>query len=109
MATLHEHVLFPLKYSNFLFCAESVYPSPCETGDVVLLAGSSLETTSNKRNLSLDLLLLLLSTHYHDPCSWGESDLPACGPQASFSVHLASSEVTSAGSVHKSRVVTERA
>ena len=33
----------------------------------------------------------------------GESDLPACGPPASFSVHLASSEVTPAGSVHKSR------
>ena len=32
-----------------------------------------------------------------------ESDLPACGPQASFSVHLASSYVTPAGSVHKSR------
>ena len=33
----------------------------------------------------------------------GESDVPACGPPASFSVHLASSAVTSAGSVHKSR------
>ena len=27
---------------------------------------------------------------------------PACGPPASFSVHLASSAVTPAGSVHKS-------
>ena len=35
--------------------------------------------------------------------SGGESDVPACGPPASFSVHLASSAVTSAGSVHKSR------
>ena len=32
-----------------------------------------------------------------------ESDVPACGPPASFSVHLASSAVTPAGSVHKSR------
>ena len=31
-----------------------------------------------------------------------ESDVPACGPPASFSVHLASSVVTTAGSVHKS-------
>ena len=34
---------------------------------------------------------------------WWESDDPACGPPASFSVHLASSAVTPAGSVHKSR------
>ena len=33
----------------------------------------------------------------------GESDVPACGPPTSFSVHLASSAVTPAGSVHKSR------
>ena len=32
----------------------------------------------------------------------GASDVPACGPPASFSVHLASSVVTPAGSVHKS-------
>ena len=32
----------------------------------------------------------------------GESDVPACGPPASFSVHLASSAVTPAGSGHKS-------
>ena len=35
--------------------------------------------------------------------SGGESDVPACGPSASFSVHLASSAVTPAGSIHKSR------
>ena len=46
---------------------------------------------------------LLLSTHSHGPCCWEESDVPACGPPASFSVHLASSAVTPAGSVHKSR------
>ena len=33
----------------------------------------------------------------------GESDVPACGPPASFSVHLTSSAVTPAGSVHESR------
>ena len=33
----------------------------------------------------------------------GESDVPACGPPASFSAHLASSAVIPAGSVHKSR------
>ena len=33
----------------------------------------------------------------------GEPDLPACGPPASFSVNLATSAVTPAGSVHKSR------
>ena len=47
--------------------------------------------------------LLLLSTHSHVPCYWGESDVPACGPPASFSVHLVSSAVTPVGSVHKSR------
>ena len=35
--------------------------------------------------------------------SGGEYDLPACGPPASFSVHLAISALTLAGSVHKSR------
>ena len=35
----------------------------------------------------------------------GGSDLPACGPPASFSAHLASSAVTPAGSVRKSMVV----
>ena len=33
----------------------------------------------------------------------GGSDVPVCGPPASFSVHLASSAVTPVGSVHKSR------
>ena len=31
----------------------------------------------------------------------GESDIPASGPPASFSLYLASSAVTPAGSVHK--------
>ena len=35
--------------------------------------------------------------------SGGEFDLPACGPPASFSVHLTNSAVTPAGPVHKSR------
>ena len=33
----------------------------------------------------------------------GGFDEPVCGPPASFSVHMASSEVTPAGSVHNSR------
>ena len=33
----------------------------------------------------------------------GESDVPTCGPPASFSVHRVSSAVTLAGCVHKSR------
>ena len=33
----------------------------------------------------------------------GESDVPACGPSATFSVHLASSSITPVGSFHKSR------
>ena len=32
-----------------------------------------------------------------------QSDLPACGPPASFSVHLASSAITTSESVHKCR------
>ena len=39
---------------------------------------------------------MLLCTHSLDPCLWGETDLPACGPPAS-------SVVTPAGSVHKFR------
>ena len=46
---------------------------------------------------------MLVSTHFHDPCLWGESDVLAYGPPASVSVHLACSAVTPAGSVHKSR------
>ena len=38
-----------------------------------------------------------------DPCWWGESVLPACGPPASVYVHLASSELTPAGYTHNSR------
>ena len=39
----------------------------------------------------------------HDPCYWGESDHLACGPLARFSVDMASSAVTPAGSVLTSR------
>ena len=42
------------------------------------------------------LYFLLLSTHSHDPCKWGDSDLPTSGLPAS-------SAVTPAGFVHKSR------
>ena len=38
-----------------------------------------------------------------DPCLWGESDHAVFGPPASLSLHLASSSITPAGSVHKSR------
>ena len=48
-------------------------------------------------------LYLLLSTHSIDPCLWGESNHPAFGPPASLSLHLASSSITPAGSIHKSR------
>ena len=46
---------------------------------------------------------ILLSTHSVDPCMWGESDHPAFGPPSSLSLHLASSSITPAGSVYKSR------
>ena len=49
---------------------------------------------------TLFIVVLLLSTL---ASGGGESDLPACDPPASFSVHPASSAVTPAGSVHKSR------
>ena len=48
-------------------------------------------------------VLLLLSTHSHYSCKWAESDAPASGPPASFSVHQARSAVTPVESVHKSR------
>ena len=45
-----------------------------------------------------------LSTHSLNPCwSRGQFDLTACGVPTSFSVHLASSTITPAGSVFKSR------
>ena len=43
-----------------------------------------------------------MSTHSLDPCLWGESDHPVFGPPASLFLHLASSSITPAGSVHKS-------
>ena len=48
-------------------------------------------------------LFVVVSTHSLDPCLWGESAQPAFGPPASISLHLASSTITPAGSVHKSR------
>ena len=53
--------------------------------------------------LPFNYQFLLLSAHSHDHCYWVESDLPACGPPARSSVHLASSGVTPAEFVHKSR------
>ena len=48
-------------------------------------------------------MLLLLSIHSLDPCLWGEYENHAFGPPASLSLHLASSSISPAGSVHKSR------
>ena len=50
-------------------------------------------------------MFLLLSPHSRVPLLVGgvRCSRPACGPPASISVHLASSTVTPAGSVHKSR------
>ena len=47
--------------------------------------------------------VVVVSTQSLDPCLWGQSDHPAFGPTASISLHLASSLITPAGSVHKSR------
>ena len=47
-------------------------------------------------------IIVVVSTHSLDPCLFGESDHPAFGPPASLSLHLASSSITPAGSVHKS-------
>ena len=49
------------------------------------------------------ILIAVVATHSLDPCLWGESDHPAFGPPASLSLHLASSSITPAGSIHKSR------
>ena len=49
------------------------------------------------------MCLLLLFTHSLDPCLWGESDHPVFGPPVSLSLHPASSSITPAGFVHKSR------
>ena len=47
---------------------------------------------------------LLLSTHSLDTCLWGGGiRTPTFGPSASLYLHLASSSITLAGSVHKSR------
>ena len=47
----------------------------------------------------------MLSTHSLDPCYWGESHHPACGPPASFSAHLASSPVSLAGLISSVTVI----
>ena len=64
VAIPHAHVVFPLRQPHFFICSLlQVYPvrSPfshrhVSQGLSYLLAGSSLETTTPKRNLSLDLL-----------------------------------------------------
>ena len=57
----------------------------------------------NSNQLLNSSLVVDVSTHSFDPCLWGESDHPAFGPPAGLSFHLASSSITPAGSVHKSR------
>ena len=51
----------------------------------------------------LTFVVVVVSTHSLDPRLWEKSDHPAFGPPASISLHLASSSITPAGSVHKSR------
>ena len=50
-----------------------------------------------------NIIIVVVSTHSLDPSLWVESDHHAFGPPASTSLHLASSSITPAGSVHKSR------
>ena len=64
------------------------------------IAGTAFEQAPSVGPLGLQLLL---STHSLDPCLWGESDHPAFVPPVSISLYLASSSITPAGSVHKSR------
>ena len=40
--------------------------------------------------------IMLLSTHSHDPCKWGESDLPICSPPTSFSTVCVAIDLTAA-------------
>ena len=56
----------------------------------------------NGVGVQLWVCMLLLYTNSHDHAS-GESDFAVCGPPVRFSVHMTSSPVTPAGSVHKSR------
>ena len=46
--------------------------------------------------------MLLLSTHFLDPCLWGEPDHPAFGPPANLYLHLTSCSITPVGPVLKS-------
>ena len=71
----------------------------------LLQAENQIMSMSNTDKFTFEELQLWNSARLKDYLgdSGGESDVPACGPPASFSVHLASSAVTPAGSVHKSR------
>ena len=73
---------------------------------LLLWSDVTLEISSfivdNRGEARYCLRMLLLSGHSLDPCLWGESDHPNVGPPASLSLHLASSSITPAGSVHKS-------
>ena len=66
---------------------------------------NGLKYLTNIYNAALNDNKIPVVVVYPFPCPFlvGESDVPACDPPASFSVHLASSAVAPAGSVHKSR------
>ena len=64
---------------------------------------AQLRFSLNVMALVIKLLLLCLSTPLTLVCVAGESDHPAFGPPARISINLASSSITAAGSVHKSR------
>ena len=51
----------------------------------------------------IHLVVVVVSTHSLDPCLWGESDHSVFGQSVIISLHLASSSITPAGSVHTSR------
>ena len=92
----------------------SVYISHRDNSDGNTLVYCLLDSQSDSSFVrsdvvkSLGLMPDMLNCHVVVvyPLPWpvlvGESDLPACGTPACFSVHLPSSAVTPAGSVHKS-------
>ena len=49
------------------------------------------------------MVVVAVSTHSLDPCLWGGSPITPFGAPASISLHLASSYITPAGSVDKSK------
>ena len=91
----HSLLLYPL-----FILSHPIHPIP---SSIFSLSDNSICTRKHMHLCLFCPTLLLLSTYFHDPFQCGESDLPACGPPAIFSVHLASSAFTPAGFIHKSR------